>query len=96
MQEVDANFTMIKEAESIDSIEDIVGVLKRYHEKCNEMYSKLYIMTNEIDQLEHTIEENTEYVMKALEFNSKLIQQKKEENDQKVIKAEKLKETQEE
>ena len=90
MEEIDKEFTKVKNEESLNNIDDIVKTLKKYHEKCNEKHSQHYMLNNSIDQLQQNVENDTEYIMKALEFNSKLIEEKKEESLEKEEKVKKI------
>jgi len=54
-ENIDKVFNKIKTIESKDEIDSIGNTIKRYAEREHELYSKLNIISNEIDELEHKI-----------------------------------------
>lgn len=88
MQAFDKGFTAIKEIDANTEIEEIISMLKRNHTKKNELYSKMYQISKQIDNIEQKIEEGTQYNWKIMEINKKLISQ----NEDKDLKQNQIKE----
>lgn len=61
-------------------IDDIIDTLKRSHDKINEVHSKMYELSNEIDNIQIKFDEGKEYVLLMMENTSKLLQKVKEED----------------
>lgn len=72
LQAFDTAFSTIKIRESVDNIESIIDVLKRYHNKNNEMYSKMSEVSNEVDNYQQKIDVGTHYNLSIMEITSKL------------------------
>lgn len=82
MQAIDTCFTTIKQRESIDSIVPIIDIMKRYHDKSNEMYSKMSAVSNQVDNYQQKIEVGGQYNLSIMELTSKLkIDNDKEEEN---------------
>lgn len=96
MENVDFSFSKIKEAESINNVNEIVKELKRYEEKKVEKHSELYLLNNKIDQLNKKIEEDKIYIQSAMEMNASLIDSNLEDQEKKFEQAGKVKRTFEE
>ena len=80
MQAFDFSFTTVKREESVSHIDDIIDTLKRSHDKINEVHSKMYELSNEIDNIQIKFDEGKEYVLLMMENTSKLLQKVKEED----------------
>ena len=81
MQAFDHAFSYIRNKEAVDSIENIIDVMKRAHDKNNEIYSKLYSLTNQIDLYQHRIDVEKEYLLTLMELTSKINCEAKQDED---------------
>lgn len=80
MQAIDTCFTVIKQRDSVDNIKSIIDTMRRFHDKSNEMYSKMSEVSNNVDNFQQKIEVGGQYNLSIMELTSKLkIQNDKEE-----------------
>lgn len=91
MQAIDYCFSQIKNIDSNTEIDEIISQLKRNHDKKNEVYSKMYELSKQTENLEHKIEEGKEYNFTIMKINTDLIQKNDKEEKEKSTKEEKKK-----
>lgn len=84
MQAFDSSFTAIKKIEADTEIDEILSKLKRNHDKKNEVYSKMYELSKNIDNLQLKIDEAKEYNWQIMEVNKKLIVKNDQKEQQEI------------
>jgi hypothetical protein len=67
MELCDRTFTIIKQLESNDQLEEVINNLSRTKEKSEAMYSKLYSVKNQIDNFQSKIDKVRTTLMNAME-----------------------------
>lgn len=74
----------------MDTIEDIMDVLKRYHDKSNEMFSKMSEVSNQVDNFQQKIELGTNYNLSIMEITSLMKVKYDDDEEEKIQKDQQL------
>lgn len=83
MQAIDNCFSEIKSIDANTEMREIISNLKRNHDKKNEVYSKMYEISKETENLQQKIDQEQEYNYTIMKLNAELIQ--KNDRDEKEM-----------